>query len=79
MRGRDDTDAPSVAPAAEEDEALAALQAAMLAVLAEDLDAREAHARLHAAASAAHRDWIDRFEPRSIEVAQALVKKWGRR
>lgn len=63
-----------------DDERLARFQAALLEILAEPLGARELAVRL-----AAHPDcrpyaeYLATFEPRMLEVASALVKKWGRR
>jgi hypothetical protein len=62
------------------DDALAGFQAALLALLAEDLPVEEIQRRLrHDPAFERFREYVDGFEPRMIEVAAALVKKWGRR
>lgn len=59
---------------------LAAFQAALLHLLAEDLPPEEFRRRLKSdAAFEPYQDYIATFEPRMIEVAAELVKKWGRR
>jgi len=59
---------------------LAVFQAALLDLLSEGRPPEETLRRLRAdAAFAAHQDYIATFEPRMVEVATALVKKWGRR
>lgn len=60
------------------DDALAAFQAALLELLAQDLPVEEVMRRLrHDPAFERFRDYVDSFEPRMIEVAAGLVKKWG--
>ena len=59
---------------------LAAFQSALLELLAEPLPPSESQHRLRTdAAFAAHRDYVETFDLRMIEVASALVKKWGQR
>ena len=59
------------------DDALAAFQAALVALLAQDLPVEEVQRRLrHDPAFERFRDYVDSFEPRMIEVAAGLVKKW---
>lgn len=65
---------------ANEDERLANVQAALLETLASDLPPEEIVARLRSDPKLAeYADWIATFEPRMIETAALLVKKWGRR
>jgi hypothetical protein len=60
------------------DDALATFQAALVALLAQDLPVEEIQRRLrHDPAFERFRDYVDGFEPRMIEVAAGLVKKWG--
>ena len=67
-------------PAAPHDARLAAFQAALLELLAQGLSPEEVIARLRSdAAFAPFADYVETFEPRMVEVAAALVKKWGRR
>ena len=57
---------------------LAAFQAALLNLLAKDLPPAELRHRLTAdPAFAPYQDYIATFEPRMVEVAAELVKKWG--
>jgi hypothetical protein len=59
------------------DDALAAFQAALVELLAQDLPVEEVQRRLrHDPAFERFRDYVDSFEPRMIEVAAGLVKKW---
>ena len=59
---------------------LAAFQAALLKLLAEDLSAETLSRRLREdAAYAGFREYVDGFEPRMLAVAAELVKKWGKR
>ena len=58
---------------------LAAFQAALLALLAEDLPAETLLHRLREdAAFAGYREYVEGFEPRMLAVAAELVKKWGK-
>ena len=60
------------------DDALGAFQAALVELLAQDLPVEEIQRRLrHDPAFERFRDYVDSFEPRMIEVAAGLVKKWG--
>lgn len=69
-------EAPSEAPS---DEALARFQAALLDLLSQPLSASEIALRLREdAACAPFQDYVSGFEPRMIEVAAELTKKWGR-
>lgn len=62
------------------DAELAAFQSALLELLAQPLTPAEIARRLQTdPAFTAHRDYIGSFDPRMIEVAALLVKKWGRR
>jgi hypothetical protein len=64
---------------APQDERLSAFQAALLELLSQPLSPDELIARLRTdAAFAPFADYIETFEPRMVEVAAALVKKWGR-
>ena len=59
---------------------LADFQAALLELLDGPLTADEILARLRTdEVFAPYRDYIDTFEPRMVEVAAELTKKWGRR
>lgn len=59
------------------DEALAAFQAALVDLLGQDLPIEEIQRRLrHDPAFERFRDYVAGFEPRMIEVAAGLVKKW---
>ena len=63
-----------------ENEPLAEFQAALLELLDEPLSADEIISRLqNDAVFAPYRRYIDTFEPRMVEVAAELIKKWGRR
>jgi len=60
------------------DDALGAFQAALVELLAQDLPVEEIQRRLRQdPAFERFRDYVDSFEPRMIEVAAGLVKKWG--
>ena len=55
-------------------------QAALLELLAEDLPPETIRARLaQDAVFAPFREYVQGFEPRMLEVAAELVKKWGKR
>jgi hypothetical protein len=57
---------------------LAAFQRALLELLAEPLSPEEMMSRLRSdEVFAPYRDYIETFEPRFVEVAAALMKKWG--
>ena len=59
---------------------LAAFQSMMLEALHEHDDAAEILATLKAdPASEPFLDYLDELEPRMVEVAAELLKKWGRR
>jgi hypothetical protein len=59
---------------------LAAYQAALLALLAQDLPPEAMQLRLREdAAFAGFQAYVQGFEPRMLAVAVELVKKWGRR
>jgi hypothetical protein len=59
---------------------LADFQAALLALLAEDLPAEAMARRLREdQAFAAYRDYVLGFEPRMLAVAAELTNKWGKR
>jgi hypothetical protein len=61
-------------------EALAAFQDALLGLLAQDLPTEVVRAKLRDdPAFAEFRDYATALEPRMIEVAVELTKKWGRR
>ena len=63
-----------------DDKELADMQAALLELLAADLPADQIVAKLRSDAKLApYADWVATFEPRMIETAALLVKKWGRR
>lgn len=58
---------------------LARFQAALLELLAQPIGAAEIARRLREeAVFAPYREYSAGFEPRFLEVAAALVKKWGR-
>ena len=58
---------------------LADFQAALLDLLAQPIAANEIARRLREeAAFAPYREYSASFEPRFLEVAASLVKKWGR-
>ena len=57
---------------------LARFQAALLELLARELPPEEIIRRLREdTAFAPYRSYVETFEPRFLEVASALVKKWG--
>lgn len=59
---------------------LADFQSALLELLDQQLDAEQILARLHSdPVFVPYRSYIDTFEPRMVEVAAELVKKWGQR
>lgn len=61
-------------------EALAEFQDALLELLSQDLPTEAIVAKLRDdAAFAAFRDYVVMLEPRMLEVAVELTKKWGRR
>ena len=61
-------------------EALAAFQDALLDLLDRGLPVEQIEERLREdPAFAAFRDYADSIEPRMLEVAGELVRKWGRR
>ena len=63
-------------PAAE----LEQFQAALLELLAQDLTLDEITHHLKTdAAFAPFQNYVNTFEPRFVEVASSLVKKWGKR
>ena len=63
-----------------EDPTLAAFQAALLDLLARDIPLAEILQALDEnSAFAPYRDYVASFEPRMVEVAAALVKKWDQR
>jgi hypothetical protein len=65
---------------APQDADLARFQAALLELLSQPLGADEMARRLREdEAFAPFQDYVAGFEPRMIEVAAALTKKWGRR
>lgn len=61
--------------------AIAEFQAALLELLAEEgMDAVRARERLASEPQfEAFRDWVATFEPRMIETAIVLTRRWGRR
>lgn len=62
------------------DEQLAEVQAALLDILHADLPPEQIVERLRSEPKlSAYADWVASFEPRMIETAALLVKKWGRR
>lgn|GEM_PF-1861611 len=62
------------------DEELARVQAALLEALHADLPPQEIVARLQSdPALLPYAEWVASFEPRMIETAAVLVKKWARR
>jgi hypothetical protein len=62
-----------------DERALADLQVALLDLLARSPSPAEVRARLGADPRLAPwRDWIAQLEPRMLEVAGALVRKWSR-
>ena len=64
----------------EDQHKLAAFQGALLNLLAEDLPSEELRRHLTTdPAFAPYQDYIATFEPRMVEVAAELVKKWGQR
>ena len=67
-------------PKMPKDDELAEVQAALLEALSADLPPEQIVARLRSdPALAPYADWVATFEPRMIETAAVLVKKWGRR
>jgi hypothetical protein len=61
-------------------EQIAQFQAGLLELLAQDLPVEELQKRLkEEEAFAAFREYVQSFEPRMMEVASLLVKKWGKR
>jgi hypothetical protein len=59
---------------------LGEFQGALLELLAQDLSLETLQQRLHEEpALAPFRDYVQGFEPRMLEVAALLVKKWGKR
>lgn len=63
-----------------DDQLLAHVQAALLEILDSRLPPDEIGARLRSDPRLVdYADWIETFEPRMIETAALLVKKWGRR
>jgi hypothetical protein len=55
-------------------------QAALLELLAQDLPLESLQKRLQEdPAFAPFRDYVQGFEPRMLEVASLLIKKWGKR
>ena len=55
-------------------------QGALLELLAQDLSLEALQKSLHEEpAFAPFRDYVQGFEPRMLEVAALLVKKWGKR
>jgi hypothetical protein len=59
---------------------LGEFQAALLELLAQDLSLESLQKRLQEEpAFAPFREYIQGFEPRMLEVASLLVKKWGKR
>ena len=64
----------------EQDRRLDEFQAALLELLDQPLAVDEILARLRTdEAFAPYREYVETFEPRMVEVAAELVKKWGRR
>ncbi|MCB9689578.1 MAG: hypothetical protein H6738_20645 [Alphaproteobacteria bacterium] len=56
---------------------LARFQELLIEVLREETDPERALDRLRAHPdAAAHRDWLDRVEPRMLRVAAGLVRRW---
>lgn len=67
-------------PGPADHEELAAFQAALLELLHSDLPPAHIVDQLRDdPAFDAYRDWVDTFEPRMVETAAALVKRWARR
>ena len=63
-----------------QNEELAAFQAALLELLQSDLQPGQIVERLRSdAAFEGYRDWVATFEPRMVETAASLVKRWARR
>ena len=63
-----------------EQEKLADFQAHLLELLGQEIPMEEILVRLkREPAFASYREYIRTFEPRMVEVASKLVKKWGRR
>ena len=61
-----------------DDPELAAYQAALLELLASGVAPAEMQARLAAdPAFAPYREYTATFEPRSLEIASALVRRWA--
>jgi hypothetical protein len=64
----------------ERDEQLAKFHAELLEILSEQKSLDEIRSRLESnEAFGPYRDYTETFETRMIEVAVALVRKWGRR
>ena len=67
-------------PPMEQDRTLDEFQAALLELLDQPLAPDEILARLKTdEAFVPSREYVETFEPRMVEVAAELVKKWGRR
>ena len=59
---------------------LTAFQSALLDLLSRDLSSAEMQAKLRSdAAFACYHEYVQAMEPRMLEVAVELVKKWGKR
>lgn len=64
----------------EDDAELAAFQAALMELLAEQLPPEEALAQMRARpAFAPFREYVETFDARAVVVATELVQRWGRR
>jgi hypothetical protein len=62
----------------EEDDRLAAFQALLSEVMYEELRPDEIADRLRSdERGAPYRDYIDRFDPRCVEVTNFLMRRWG--
>jgi hypothetical protein len=62
----------------QEDDSLAAFQSALLELLDEQLETGEILRRLNTdVAFRPYRSYVASFEPRMVEVAAELVKKWS--
>ncbi len=63
-----------------DDLALEAFQQALLTILAEEKDPEAVFQALRDhPALAPYRDYVEQWEPRLLEVAAQLVRRWGRR